>query len=212
MNETRKEEIQEVTKAIKEVSDMTDFDNIITNNFVEFKSENKNYRVRQPNWEETDLANKAKMIKYREMVNEKDEKGQPVYLFKKEWEKLLNKQGFNIEEQERKQKEIQATINDLNLRLATAEAKSIVDSIIKEIEELKQDSYDILLDITDKLQFSIEDQLRIFSNTYLTYLVLEEKKEDKWIRTFSSFEEFNKCQKNDLLTKAMYILSSLIYG
>ena len=87
-----------------------------------------------------------------------------------------------------------------------------IEKIKNEITALRRKMWDINVEKTDLLQHSIEDQLLLSVNEYTTYLVLERKEKDKWVKNFDTYEDFQKCTDDDLMTRAFEYISNLIYG
>jgi len=90
----------------------------------------------------------------------------------------------------------------------------------KEINKLRSTQFDLSIEKTDLLAYSIEDQLLIHINSYVTWLVLEKeaplreltsKGETKFIRVYNEYEDFLKSDDDELIRKAFYYINRLIY-
>ena len=122
------------------------------------------------------------------------------------------KKGIDIVKKEKKIRSVQYEIETLMLKLAkTAEPKNI-DKLTLDIKKLRDEQFALSMDITDLLNYSIENQLTISVNSYATYLVLECKENKEWKRAFESYEKFEKSDDDGLITKSFYYLNFLMYG
>jgi len=201
----KKEFVKEGLKAIGELEEALKLENIIKDNKIEFKSNEKTFRIRKPSFIEQEELGKIRRKKYIEFC--KDDS----YLFRKQWEKIYQDKGIDIKKMDNEIKKIQSQVESLLLRLAkTVDLKSI-EKLKDEILKLRDKQYSLSIEKTDLLSNSIEDQILIFVNSYTTYLILEEKIDDKWTRHFKKYEDFIMSNDSDLVSKAVYYINYLIY-
>jgi len=179
---------------------------ILKNNTVEFKSGEKTFRVRKPNFSERQTVLEFKRKMYLQLIQDDS------MLFRKEWVKLYNKKGIDITKMEADMKNMQAEVEALLLKLVKIEDIKIIKKIKDEIFDIRKKMWEINVERTDLLQHSIEDQLLLKVNSYTTYLVLEVKTEDNWKKYFDTYEDFQNCTDDDLMTKTFEYISNLIYG
>jgi len=203
---TREGLAKEGLEAIRKIEQEIQFENIIKDNKIEFQIEDKVYRVRKINSLEEQELEKNRRIRYTSLVLDN------TYLFKKEWVGKYLEKGIDIIKKEKKIRANQYEIETLLLKLAkTADPKNI-DVLTKSIDKLKNEQFEISIELTNLLQYCVETQLSNFVISYTAYLVLEEKNNENWNRVFKSFEEFDKSENNTLIGKALYYVNFLIYG
>lgn len=203
---SKKDLAVEGLKAIQEIEKEIQLQNIVKDNKIEFKVKDKYYRLRKPNLSEQEELDTARRKRYLELVSDSS------YLFKKQWIDVYSKKGIDIVKKEKKIHSIQYEIETLMLKLAkTAEPKTI-DKLTSDIQKLREEQYQISMDVTDLLSYSIESQLTISVNSFATYLVLESKENKEWKRAFESYEKFEKADDNDLISKSFYYLNYLMYN
>ena len=203
---TREGLAKEGLEAIRKIEQEIQFENIIKDNKIEFQIEDKVYRVRKINSLEEQELEKNRRIRYTSLVLDN------TYLFKKEWVGKYLEKGIDITKKEKKIRANQYEIETLLLKLAkTADPKNI-DVLTKSIDKLKNEQFEISIELTNLLQYCVETQLSNFVISYTAYLVLEEKNNENWNRVFKSFEEFDKSENNTLIGKALYYVNFLIYG
>ena len=197
---------KEALKAMQELEDSVKLENIIKDNKIEFKSGDKNYRVRKPIITEQQEIDDARRKKYLELVKDGS------YLFKKQWIEIYKKKGIDVAKIENDMKKLEDEVKRLLLRLAKTTGKKAVEELKNQILKLRDEQYIISIEKTDLLSYSIEDQVYIYAKSYTAYLILEVKKDDKWVKYFKSFGEFEKCEDNNLVSKLFYFFDYLLYS
>ena len=197
---------KEALKVINELEDTVRMENVIKDNKIEFKVKDKVFRVRKPNLTEQQDANKFRRKRYIELVNDDS------FLFRKQWIKKYKTKGIDIEKMDAEIHQKQKEMETILLRLAKLDNVKEIEKIKKDVEKLRDEQYAISIEKTDFLAYSIEDQLLISINSYITYLVLEHKDKEKWIKHFESYKKFEESEEKELLNKAYYYINHLIYS
>jgi len=207
---SRKEEVKKAREAIDFALELAKAKKIIKNNYIEFDYNGNKYRVRMPTLEEEELVEKKKALKLNKMLSEVDEEGNPVYLFKKQWNELYKKRGIDLDEKEARIDHLNIEIETLLLELAKTKDKPEIDRIEREIMKRKQDIAETISYILDKYQYCIEYILFFFYKKYLLFLVLEKLENKKWKRVYKTFEDMQKEQDTKLIATALESLSYLV--
>lgn len=197
---------KEALKAMQELEDSVRLENIVKDNKIEFKSGDKAFRVRKPNLEEQQEIDDVRRKKYLELVRDDS------FLFKKQWIETYKKKGIDIDKIETDMKLKEDETRKLLLRLAKTTDKKGIGELKDQILKLRDEQYALSIEKTDLLSYSIEDQTYIHAKSYTAYLILDVKKEDKWIKHFKDFEEFQKSEDQDLIGKLFYYYDVLIYS
>jgi len=197
---------KEALKAMQELEDSVRLENIVKDNKIEFKSGDKSYRVRKPTLEEQQEIDDVRRKKYLELVRDDS------YLFKKQWIETYKKKGIDIGKMETDMKRIEDETRRSLLRLAKTTDKKGIGELKDQILKSRDEQYALSIEKTDLLSYSIEDQTHIHAKSYTAYLILEVKKEDKWVKHFKDFEEFQKSEDQDLVGKLFYFYDVLIYS
>ena len=207
MNKEKQEIAKNALKVLKELEDESKLEEIIKDNKIVFQVNDIYYRVRLPNFSEQQELNTAKRKKYIEFVTDDS------FLFRKQWIKTYKKKGIDIDAMDIKINTYTSDIRNKLLRLAVIQEPKEIENLKNDVEELRERQFHLSMEKTDLLSFSIEDQISIFSNSYLTYLMLEvNTDDDKWIRYFNKYEEFEKSDDNLLINNALYYINYLIMG
>jgi len=197
---------KEALKAMQELEDSTRLEDIVKDNKVEFKSGDKTFRVRKPNLEEQQEIDNVRRKKYLELVRDDS------YLFKKQWIETYKKKGIDINKIDTDIKRIDDELRRTLLRLAKTTDKKGIGELKNQILKLRDEQYALSIEKTDLLSYSIEDQTFIHAKSYTAYLILERKEKDKWVRHFKDFEEFQRTEDSDLVSKLFYYFDVLIYS
>ena len=205
MDEQKRQMAKEALQALSEIEQSVKMENIVKDNKIEFKVEDKLYRVRKPSFVERQEIDIARRKRYLEMVNDDS------YLFRKSWIEKYKTKGINIAEKEVKVRSLQEDIKTVLLRLATAEISQDVELLKKEVLRLREEQFSISMEVTDLLSYSIEEQLLIEVNKYTTYQVLEVKTESDWKRVYDTYEDFKKSDSR-VINESFYYISYLIYS
>ncbi len=203
---TRKESIRELTKLFKEMEDLTEMEELIKDNIIKFKFENVDYRIRKPSPQEKREANKKRMDKYVELL--KDDK----YMLKNQWIEVYKKKGVNIREIDEELIKLQNEHEKLLLTLAKVENKEEIDKLKKDIADIREKQTEVSYKKSELLEYSLENVLEEHVQTYLSYLSLEKKKGDKYIKAFETYDNFMN-QDEKLFARVMYFSNVLFtYG
>ncbi len=197
---------KEALKTMQELEDSVRLEDIVKDNKIEFKSGDKTFRVRRPNLEEQQEIDNVRRKKYLELVRDDS------YLFKKQWIETYKKKGIDIGKMEIDIKRIEDETRRLLLRLAKTTDKKGIGELKDQILKSRDEQYVLSIEKTDLLSYSIEDQTHIHAKSYTAYLILERKEKDKWVRHFKDFEEFQKTEDSDLVSKLFYYFDVLIYS
>lgn len=193
-------------KAIQELDETIKLENIIKDNKIVFKSGKDTFRVRTPNLAEQQEIGEQRRVKYTELVNDDS------YLFKKQWIEKYKKKGIDIKKMEDDILRIQDEVKKVLLRLAQTTDEKTLQDFKGQIIKLRDEQYILTMEKADLLSYSIEDQLMVFGNSYATYLILEKKEGDKWIKYFSTYREFTDSENLDIVNKAFYYTNNLFFG
>lgn len=196
---------QDLVKTLTDLDGTADMEQMLKKSEIEFKVEETSYRVRKPIHSEYVELKKFRHKKYLEFVNDES------MLFRKQWIKKYKAKDIDILKMELDISSLQAEINALRLKLATISIESDIKKLKTEITSLQEKQAIINVEKTELLSYSIEDQLMIMMNSYYTYLVLEKREKNKWVKIFSDYDKFLSCSDTELLRRAFYYINCLIY-
>jgi hypothetical protein len=109
---------------------------------------------------------------------------------------------------EDKIKKLDAEKFAIQLKLGEALGNKVGDTILseykKQIETITNQTDILLIQRGDLFQYSFEKLMHVFQMKAMTYLSFDIKIEDKWIRLYNTYEEFQAEKDEELITKAAY--------
>lgn len=201
----KKKATQEFAKTLEQIEQATKIERMVKNNTLAFKVKGKEYRVRKPTYAEQEEVEAYRKKKYLEFVNDENT------LFRAQWIEKYKKKGIDIEKMEAELVTLQGEIDNLMIRLAKVTSKPDVEKLKVEIMKLKQKQAVLTIRKTDLLSYSIEDQLLVAVNSYVTYIVLEHKVDKNWVRVFKAYKEFLESHNSEVINLAFYYINYIIY-
>ena len=191
-------------QALAEIESETKMEDLVKDNKIEWKQDDKTYRVRKPSFSERSEIDNARRKEYLRLIADDS------YFFRKTWIEKYLKKGIDINAMESKTKAYQGEIEAVLLRLATATDPKDVDLLKKEIYSIRDSQFALSMEVTDLLAHSIENQLLVFTNSYTTFVVLEEKVGEEYKKLYDSYDAFMKSDSKVIEQSFMYI-NYLIY-
>lgn len=193
--------IMDVANKLKELNEIDALEQLIKDNKNEFMFQSNHYRVRKPNPIEKEQANKERMKKYVDMLKD------PAYVFKQTLIDLYKTKGIHIDKFDLDVKNLSYQEKNLLNRLYGNEAPNEIESIEKDIYEIRQKQQDLFFQKEDLLKYCIEHKIEEFLKMYLVFQVLEINKDGKWERVYKSYEEFMTSTEELLQAKAAQIFA-----
>lgn len=204
MDNQKKGLAKEALMALAEIEATTNMENLVKDNKIEFVVEDKTYRVRKPSFVERQNIDNARRKEYLRLIADDS------YFFRKTWIEKYLKKGIDINAMESKVKSYQGEIEAVLLRLATAIDPKDVELLKKEIYSLRDSQFSLSMEVTDLLNFSIENQLLVFTNSYTTFVVLEEKVGEEYKKLYESYADF-MASDSKVIEKSFLYINYLIY-
>jgi hypothetical protein len=203
-NEIMKDaEAKKILDDIKEKVDLSQVEDMIKNNYFSWKDGEIEYRVRLLNREDRD-ALYLMMVKKLNCLLEDIE-------IKKESELkeiYKEKRGIDIDDIDKQIKKLEDDRFVLKLKIGQAISENVGESVLVEyknqVEEITESIQKIGIQRDNLLAHSMEKLLEAYDLEVKTWLTLEKKVEDNWIILFSTFDEFRKCEDDNLITKAAH--------
>lgn len=178
----------------------------IMNNEIVFKINDIEYKVTKPTFGNKQELFKAKTKKFNELIKDKE------FLFREDLKKQYKDRNIDIDDMENVNIALATKKKRLQEELGEALTKQVAESEYKElkkqIEEIDLQIAENIQKINSLMEFCIEHQLFIFSYSYLIMLVVFKKENDKWIRLWNSYDEFNNT--DDRLVSEIAIYASFV--
>jgi len=196
--------LQEATKIIAEMnkdSDLNRVEEMIKENKITFSYEEKQYRVRVLNIREKEELDGLRRKKFGQLMQDKD------ILLEKDLIKVYKERGIDIDKIDAEIKKLETHNDSLYLKCGEAISKNESETILKSYRDQIYEIDMIKIPIfnaqkTLLLEFSLENQLLNYVAMIITYLSLDILEDGIWKRLFSTFEEFQNYNNEELINKA----------
>jgi hypothetical protein len=203
---------EEAQKLAKELNDKYELDKVaemVKTNIISFSFKDKEYRVRLLNQKEKDELDLFRRRKFGELLQDKN------ILFESELIRLYKEKGIDIEKEiDDKIKKLLTELNNKRMKLGEALEKKEPESILKtyadEIEELEREIYGLTIQKSNLLENSFEKTLENQVIKYLSYLSLETKVNEEFVRAYTKVEDFLKTE-DELIGKTITYSMALNY-
>jgi hypothetical protein len=199
------EEKEAIKKNIQENQieiDKTLVENSLIDNQLEFEIKGVKYRIKKPSFKEKQEVYKIKSKKFAELIGDKN------YMLDKDLRKQYKARGIDIEEMEQRFKNLEREKNDIQYKLGEAlvnkASEEELKSLTEEIKKITDMQIDISIEKTNLLDYSIEQQVFSESYSYLLYLIGEKFENDKWVKAWANYEDFQNNDENLVKTFAYY--------
>lgn len=180
---------QTIPETIQKNLDFTAIEEAVKDNKNEFVYNSINYRVRKPSYKEKQQVYEAQARKFKELVESN------AYMFEDNLKSELKKNknvdldafGDKIETLEFEKKKLQLELGEL---LKNKGSEQDIITIKNRLLDVISEQQITSIRKSRYLEYSIENQLMLFSYDFLTFLVTEKQVEDKWVKAFNNFDEF----------------------
>jgi len=210
----RTEEAQKLAKDLVDKYEIEKLTEMVKDNKISFVYKEKEYRVSLLDQKRKDELDLMRRKKYSELLQAKDEKGNSSFLFIKELIELYKERGIDIDEIDDKIKKLQTEIKDKQMKLGEALEKDESDSILNtyknEISELIDEIYILTIQKSTLLENSFEKALENYVIKFLSWLSLERKENETYIKAFDSIEDYLKSD-DELISKSITYAIELNY-
>lgn len=210
IDEKRKEIIRKLTNRLREIDEMYETEDLIKDNKILFNYREQEYRIRKPTRQEKKEMGEKRIQKFNQLLQEVDEKEKPKYILREQLIDIYEKRDISFEKMNQKLIELNHKHDDKLLKLAQTDNEKRVKELKNEIREIREEQAEISTRKADLLEYSLEDTLKEFMNTYFCYLLLEKKEKKTWARVFKTYEDFMNSEDSELVTRGLYFLIVLI--
>jgi hypothetical protein len=200
-------QIKTIQEKMDKLDQMTELENLINDNKIEYEYDSESYRVRKPTFKENSRLTYLRMAKYNEMIQDEN------YMFEEQWAEIYKKKGINLDDMQTRLLELSKKETDVLKRLAKQTIKAEVEKLKDQVLEIRKSKNDLIVKKNNLLQFSIETQLTNYINEEMLIQVLEKKVGDNWEKVYEDYEEYenaNSPEDDELILKSTYYLSLLV--
>jgi len=202
----KEQEINEVQKKINEVLNLGEIEDLIKSNEKIFEVNNITYRVRKPTFKQRQEAYKKRIEKFTELLqNDK-------YVLESDLKTSYLKRNIDIDAMTRSIQNKMNNRDSLMLKLGemikNKVAENELETVKNEVQALNKEIQRLSIQKTNLLEFCIENQVAIYTYSYLTFLLAEKKEGDNWVRVWNTWEEFEN-EKEGLINRFSYYVTMM---
>ena len=195
-----KEEAQKILVEMNQKFELDRIEELLKDNKVDFKHKEKEYQVRLLTMRDKEELDDLRRKKFTNLLKDKD------VLFEKDLIRIYKEKGIDIEEIMNNMKKYESERFGLQMKLGEALSKKAEEPILKgyeeEIKVLDQKINVLMIQKSDLLMYSFENQLMNSVAKWISYLSLYIKENDKYIKAFKTLEDFNVCDDEGLIGMA----------
>ena len=196
----RLNDAEKIVKDMEKETELSKVEELIKENKISFEKQGKQYRVRLLNLSEKEELDMLRRKKFGQLIKDKD------ILLEKELIATYLERGINISEIDDQIKKLDVEDIDVQIKLGESLSKNEGETIFKgykdQIQDLRTQKQVLRAQKTLLLEFCLENQLLNYVAQIITYLSLDELKDDKWQRMFLSLEDFQNYKDESIINKA----------
>jgi len=185
---SQEQKIEEIRKKITDILDLGEIEELLKTNEKIFEYNGVTYRVRKPNFKEKQEAYQKRIEKFTELL--KNEK----YSLEEDLKQSYKKRGIDIDVISQEMYDKIKKRDELMIQLGELIKNGAPDSDLQkfkiEVQSLNTEIQLLSIRKTSLLEFSIENQVLIYTYSYLTLLLSEKKEGENWVRVWKTFDEF----------------------
>jgi len=187
----------------------------VRDNKVTFDYKDNKYRVHRPSFKDKQDAYKEKGRKHVEFLKSGE------YETEENLKKILKTRGVDIDEIDTKVNDLMLKRNDIFMKMGEMIKDNREDKDLlpfkDEIEKINSEIGALGIKKYQYLEYTLENQINVYSYLYMTYLVGEKMvideatKEEKYIKCWNSYSEFEK-ENEELVNKCALYTSLFVQG
>ena len=208
--EERQKIAKKLSKKMQEIDVIYNIEDMIKDNKIYFDYNNQEYRIRKSTRQEKRKMGEIKTQKFNQLLQDTDKNGKPKYILREQLIDMYEKRGINLSKMNQELTELAHKEENKLLILAKTDNEKQIKILKDEVQEFRNEQTDISIRKADLLEFSLEDTLKEFMNTYLCHLLLEKKEKDNWVRVFKTHTDFINSENEELITRGLYFLVRLM--
>lgn len=201
----KQEEAEKLAKDMQEKANLDKISEMLKDNKIEFEFNDKDYRARLLSFKDKEELDELRRKKFGQLIQDKD------VLMEKDLIAIYKERGIDIPAMDEKMHLLEAEQISLQIKLGEALSKKADEAVLKaykeKIESLQASIATIVIQKSQLLEYTLENQLTNFVAKVITYLAVDVSEDEKWIRAFKTFEDFqNNAEDAYINVAAKYAL------
>ncbi len=208
----REDKLKNIENGLKDIMDVDYVSSLVEKNEIEFEYKNMKYKVSRPSFRCKQDVNEKKMVKYIELLKMKTSSGEFQYKTEEDLIKLYKERGKDIEEINNRIDNLDKQKNDYMFKLGKllkeGKTSDELEVMKKEINVIYDEQKQLVMEKSMLLESSLESQINVYVYTYMGYICTEKYIDDKWIKSWNTYEEFLE-EDEYLVNKVVFYISLL---
>ena len=180
--------IEEINKKLIDTLNLNDIEDLLKANEKTFEYEGNTYRAKKANYRQKQEAYTKRVEKFTELLRKDN------YILEDDLRANYKKKGIDVSELDKKISYKVVERDNLMFRLGEAIKNMLPDNELqqfkKEIEACNNEIQFLNTKRMSYLEFSIENQVLIYTYSYLTFLIAEKKEGENWVRVWNTWEDY----------------------
>lgn len=202
--EDRSDIAKKIVEELNENKDIAIYEELLKDNVVSFKLDDKQYRIRRMTLSEKQELLENKAVKFGELSTK------PNWKFKEQIIAEAKAKGYDLEKIDSEITDTQKEIDDQYEVLAKMTDKTRIKRQEDKIKILFYRQEQSSQRKSTLFQFSIEDYLDFYVKSYLGYLTTEIKVKNEFNKTFKNYNEFINSKDFNLIREIAFYVNFLI--
>lgn len=204
-----KEAVEKIKEEVNEAMGKGKVEEIIQNNEMEFEYKDHKYRIKKISSSQRQTIYEKRVEKHTEFLQATNQEGKPLYMLEKDLIEVYKKRGTDIGSITKRVINANLRKESLLLKLGESLDKKAPDNQLKvykdEIQKIDEDIQSLNIEKSAYLQYSLESQVLVYLYMYLTFILVEKKEGDTWVRAWKEWKEIEN-EEGDLINLAsMYV-------
>ena len=205
--------VEDMKEKVKDFANLDMLENVIANNFLEFKYKETEYKVSKPTYNQKLEANQRRIEKYTELLKAVDDQGKPKYMSESDLIALYKKRGINVNELSAQYDLLDKNRKSVQFQLGKAIKEKKPENELKILQDKIVETYkkqqELMMRRAVLLDSSIESQVNVYTSTYLAYLITEKKVEGKWKKAWNNYDKF--ISLDEALVNKVVLHASMVF-
>ena len=199
---------KDVLEKAMEFEQIEEVEKLVKNNEIEFIHKDITYKVTRPTLNDKEKIRQQRLKKIIEL------KANPDILTRDQVVKAYNGTEDDIATLDQQMIQLRQQMDELCVRgHKERDNEHAVANLEEKFKEMESRFYELSEKKTELLQGTLESELNLFCIDYLTFLVLYKIVDEKYVRVFDKFEDYQKvndCDTETLLGRASVYANYLI--
>jgi len=210
MDEKKVVTSDEIRQKLTDLINLNEIEALIKSNEQIFDVQEVSYRIKKATSKQKQEAYVKRVEKFTELLKDKK------YILENELKKIYLERGIDIDDMVKtianlivKRDRIMVQLGEM---IKNGSPDNELETFKNEIIELNSIIQSVSIKKTSLLELSIEQQVMVYTLSHLTYLLVEKKDGENWVKCWNTLDEFEQASE-ELINRCTYyvtVMSGLI--